>query len=56
MGGRQLHMPWDILNTLTDPLFDMYAPKNHVREIWEALENKKEEEDSGNKSYMVSNY
>jgi hypothetical protein len=46
----------NILNTLTDPLFDMYAPKKFAREIWEALENKYKTEDSGNKSYLVSNY
>jgi hypothetical protein len=31
---------WNILNTFTDPLFDMYTPKKYAREIWEALENK----------------
>jgi hypothetical protein len=46
----------NILNTLTDPLFDMYAPKKFAKEIWEALENKYKTEDSGNKSYLVSNY
>jgi hypothetical protein len=46
----------NILNTLTIPLFDMYAPKKYAREIWEALENKYKTEDSGYKSYLVSNY
>jgi hypothetical protein len=44
----------NILNTLIDPLFDMYAPKKFAREIWEALENKYKTEDSGNKSYLMT--
>jgi hypothetical protein len=46
----------NILNTLIDPLFDMYALKKYAREIWEALENKYKTEDSENKIYLVSNY
>jgi hypothetical protein len=46
----------NILNTLTDPLFNMYTPKKFVREIWEALENKYKTEDFGKKRYLVSNY
>jgi hypothetical protein len=46
----------NILNTLTDPLFDMYAPKKYAREIWEAMEKKCKIEDSRNTSYLVSNY
>ena len=34
----------------------MYEPKKFAREMWEALENKYKTEDSGNKSYLVSNY
>jgi hypothetical protein len=43
----------NILNTLIDPLFDMYALKKFAREIWEALENKYKAKDFGNK--MVDN-
>ena len=46
----------NILNTLADSLFDMYAPMKHAKEIWDALETKYRTEDSGNKSYLVSNY
>jgi hypothetical protein len=46
----------NILNTLTDPLFNMYATKKFAREISEALKNKYKTEDSGYKSYLVSNY
>ncbi|XP_008779653.1 uncharacterized protein LOC103699411 [Phoenix dactylifera] len=46
----------NILNTLTDSLFDMYAPMKQAKEIWDALENKYKTKDSRNKSYLVSNY
>jgi hypothetical protein len=47
---------WNIFNTLTDHLFDMYAPKKYAKEIWEALDNKYKTGDFENKSYLVSNY
>ncbi|XP_008776837.2 uncharacterized protein LOC103696893 [Phoenix dactylifera] len=46
----------NILNSLTDSLFDMYAPMKSAKEIWEVLETKYKTEDSGNKSYLVSSY
>jgi hypothetical protein len=46
----------NIFNTLTDHLFDMYAPKKYAKEIWEALDNKYKTGDFENKSYLVSNY
>ncbi|XP_072963330.1 uncharacterized protein [Typha angustifolia] len=45
-----------ILGSLTNHLFDMYSHMKTAKEIWIALENKYKTEDSGNKSYLISNY
>ena len=46
----------NILNLLSDSLFDMYVPLKSARQIWKELERQYKTEDTGNKSYLVSNY
>ena len=43
----------NILNTLTNHLFDMCVPKKYARKIGEVLKKKYKIEDFGNKSYVI---
>ncbi|XP_057247239.1 uncharacterized protein LOC130589734 [Beta vulgaris subsp. vulgaris] len=45
-----------ILNSLTDPLFDLYQNVESAKELWDALEAKYISEDASSKKFLVSNF
>ena len=45
-----------VLNSLTDPLYNVYSMKKSAKELWESLEKKYKIEDSGTKKFLVGQF
>ena len=42
-----------VLNSLTDPLYNVYNMKKSAKELWESLDKKYQTEDAGTKKFVV---
>ena len=42
-----------VLNSLTDPLYNVYSMKKLAKELWESLDKKYKNEDAGTKKFVV---
>ncbi|CAM8914144.1 unnamed protein product [Rhodiola kirilowii] len=45
-----------ILNSMSDPHFDVYQNVESAKELWDALEAKYMQEDASSKKFLVSNF
>ncbi|KAM0046470.1 hypothetical protein Hdeb2414_s0009g00316711 [Helianthus debilis subsp. tardiflorus] len=45
-----------IKNSLSDRLYDLYAPVKSARELWKALEDKYKAHEEGTNKYLISKY
>ena len=45
-----------VLNSLTDPLYNVYSMKKSAKELWESLDKKYKIEDAGTKKFVVGRF